>query len=217
MPELCVDLLDLALIWLCVGWLLLLCRFIALGCGWATLAPNCFLQLSSASTLCWIARCAGPWVLLGLPCLSRATLHCVHLQGPVIAENTTCSCARRRLHRRFAANDYARAMSHCYTRVRGQNNNVDTLHEASHVHTLKPIPCCRPALSATCPCTRQSHASHMQVTCGMAHTLPNSRHLGNSRHVRPWIPGHGSTQGVSWVVSRGTAHEPEDARLCQTY
>ena len=51
---------------LCVGLLLLLCGFIVLGFGLVCWAPHCFLQLSSASTVCWIARCVVSWVLLGL-------------------------------------------------------------------------------------------------------------------------------------------------------
>lgn len=46
---------------------------IVVGFGSVSSAPHCFLQLSSASTVCCIARCVGLWVLLDPFCLLRVT------------------------------------------------------------------------------------------------------------------------------------------------
>ena len=45
------------------------------GFGVVSFAPHYFLQLHSASTICWISRCLGPWVLLEMIefCLLRVT------------------------------------------------------------------------------------------------------------------------------------------------
>lgn len=52
-------------VWLCEGLLLRLCRFSVMVFGLASLAPRCFLQLSSAPTVFW-ARSCGSSLLLGL-------------------------------------------------------------------------------------------------------------------------------------------------------
>ena len=51
-----------AQLWLCVGLLLCLCGFIVVSRDIVSLAPHCFLLLSSASPT---ALCAGSWVLHG--------------------------------------------------------------------------------------------------------------------------------------------------------
>jgi len=45
-PDVCVELLDLAVIWLDVGLLLLLCGFMAVWFGLVSLAPHCVLDCS---------------------------------------------------------------------------------------------------------------------------------------------------------------------------
>ena len=61
-----VEWLDSALSWLCARLLLLLSRRIVVVLGLVSSDSHCFLQLSSACTVCWIAYCAGSWTLLRL-------------------------------------------------------------------------------------------------------------------------------------------------------
>ena len=55
-------------------------RAVVVGFGWVSFALNCVLQLSSASPICWFARCVGSWVLLALFCFLRVTLY-IHRDG----------------------------------------------------------------------------------------------------------------------------------------
>ena len=59
---------------LCIGLMCPLRGFFVLGFGLVSLAPHCFLQLCTPSTVCWLARCVGSWMSLGLFCLLRVTL-----------------------------------------------------------------------------------------------------------------------------------------------
>ena len=70
--DMCFESLDMALIGLCAGSLLLRCGFVVVGCvkDLVMLAPHCFLQLSSASTFCWIAIVLLPRVCRVHPALS---------------------------------------------------------------------------------------------------------------------------------------------------